>query len=920
MPMSSPLSVLRAVALASLALPLPLLACEGRLHIELEQSGVYALDHAAIIAAQPGLADCRADELVLRWRGSEVPLRVLAHGERFADGDRIEWLGQQLHGPESWFDPYAVHNVYLLGAEPGPHARLREAPAPASASGAARRRLHLEQDNLMIRLDQEQQQPGEEPDVWMWAKLTQVDPSPVTIDFDLPDLDPRAGEVTLRLNLRGLSQIAAAQQRDDKPWDHVLKLSLNGHELEPRRWHGRAETVEELAVAAGWLKPTGNVLVMQVPKRTANADPRSELVDVVMFNWLEADYPLTGDVDATRLPLLPRQADSALQLRSGEAVAPALYGSDGLRRSGHALGGGRFAYAGAAAGTELYPLPGDRFLRPTSLRAVHGDAWQAPTQGYDYLIVSHPRLIEAIRPLARFHEQRGLSVAILDIDDVYDQYNHGISHPQAIRNLVDAAYHRWPKRVRFVLLVGDASFDIRHDTYNDLAYAKWTDRELLFPGHFGAVPGGTYAEVPSKLADRNLIPTWQYPSPEGQSASDNWYAAVEPGDWHPVVALGRLPVVKPEEVAAIVAKTIDYLSKPQLGAWRRDVMFIADEVKSFHAASDRLAATLAGEGFVADKVYATPELSANAEHQRAIHDGIDEGRLLVHFIGHGGRYIWRTGPPDLTNNQDLFTLDDVGKLGNGERLPMVLSMTCYSAPFDNPTEDSIGERFLREPGKGAIAVFAASWRNSPSLDYSKAVISELLQPGATIGEAIVRAKRASNDRTLVEMYNLLGDPAVVLERPRDEATVMFDAARWSPGALVDLRVPHFVGTVTVDWLDGNGNRLGKADYHVESTRFRLPVPAPLVDRVAEARVYAASPSTGRDAVGRALRPRTVAGKSLAVRLRNLWDDWRRPPYQPPVAGPDTIVILDFDGPAQYGPAAGKSASPPAQPAPASPPQ
>ncbi|MCW5577940.1 MAG: hypothetical protein KIS89_04800, partial [Dokdonella sp.] len=418
--MSSPLSVLRAVALASLALPLPLLACEGRLHIELEQSGVYALDHAAIIAAQPGLADCRADELVLRWRGSEVPLRVLAHGERFADGDRIEWLGQQLHGPESWFDPYAVHNVYLLGAEPGPHARLREAPAPASASGAARRRLHLEQDNLMIRLDQEQQQPGEEPDVWMWAKLTQVDPSPVTIDFDLPDLDPRAGEVTLRLNLRGLSQIAAAQQRDDKPWDHVLKLSLNGHELEPRRWHGRAETVEELAVAAGWLKPTGNVLVMQVPKRTANADPRSELVDVVMFNWLEADYPLTGDVDATRLPLLPRQADSALQLRSGEAVAPALYGSDGLRRSGHALGGGRFAYAGAAAGTELYPLPGDRFLRPTSLRAVHGDAWQAPTQGYDYLIVSHPRLIEAIRPLARFHEQRGLSVAILDIDDVYD--------------------------------------------------------------------------------------------------------------------------------------------------------------------------------------------------------------------------------------------------------------------------------------------------------------------------------------------------------------------------------------------------------------------------------------------------------------------------------------------------------------------
>ena len=106
---------------------------------------------------------------------------------------------------------------------------------------------------------------------------------------------------------------------------------------------------------------------------------------------------------------------------------------------------------------------------------------------------------------------------------------------------------------------------------------------------------------------------------------------------------------------------------------------------------------------------------------------------------------------------------------------MVLSMTCYSAPFDNPTEDSIGEKFLREPGKGAIAVFAASWRNAPSPRLQpSSVIDELLKPGATIGEAIVRAKKQSNDRTLVEMYNLLGDPAVVLERPRDEARVAFD--------------------------------------------------------------------------------------------------------------------------------------------------
>ena len=56
-------SLIRAFALACLVAPLPLLACSGQVHIELEQAGVYALDQAAIVAAQPALADCDAARL-----------------------------------------------------------------------------------------------------------------------------------------------------------------------------------------------------------------------------------------------------------------------------------------------------------------------------------------------------------------------------------------------------------------------------------------------------------------------------------------------------------------------------------------------------------------------------------------------------------------------------------------------------------------------------------------------------------------------------------------------------------------------------------------------------------------------------------------------------------------------------------------
>ena len=904
-----------ALALAlALALAAPVAsACSGRLHIELEHAGVYALDHTTIVAAQPGLADCAADDLVLTWNGDEVPLRVVAKGERFAPGDHIEWVGLQLHGPESWFDPYSVNNTYLLAAAPGKHARMDEVVPAGEGRAALQRTLHVEEENLMIRLDRAQQKPGEEPDVWQWAKLTQVDPKPFETSLDLPDLARGSGALDLTLNFRGLSELPAPRAGGgEKADDHVVEVSINGTPQTQLRWNGRDEVRHAIQVPLAILKETGNTLTLAVPRRAAPGQAGTTLVDVVMFNWLEARYPITGRLDATTLPFTTAgESGAPLELAYQGAAAPVLYGTDGLRRPGQAAAAGRFRFAAAGAGTRLFPLVGGAFAQPVMIRAVEGEAWAAEKTGYDYLIVAHARLLDAIRPLAEFHEKRGLRVAVLDIDAVYDQFNHGIAHPLAIRNLVKTAWDDWQVQPRFLLLVGDASFDIRHETYNDLNYAKWTDRELLFPGHFGAVPGTQYAKLPRKLADRNLIPTWQYPSEEGQSASDNWFGAVDGEDWHPVVAVGRFPVVEPDEVQAIVDKTIDYMSKPHPGKWRRDVMFITDEIESFKQASDTIASDLGRAGFVADKVYANPKESDNAAHQRAIHDGIDEGRLLVHFIGHGGRYIWRTGPPDLRKNNDLFTLDDVSALENGSRLPMVLSMTCYSAPFDNPTEDSIGERFLREPGKGAVAVFAASWRNSPSPAFSKAIISELLTPGATIGEAIVRAKQGSQDRTLVEMYNLLGDPALVLERPHDEARIAIEDDRWAPGVVIDLNLERFAGNLRVDWADARGNPLTSAEYRIAQPRLRLPVPAIARGQAAQVRVYAVAPESGRDVVGGLditqadATPPTPLGKLAA----DWWREFRTPAYAPPAWHADTIMQGDFDDPDPAATAAARQTAP-----------
>jgi len=92
-------------------------------------------------------------------------------------------------------------------------------------------------------------------------------------------------------------------------------------------------------------------------------------------------------------------------------------------------------------------------------------------------------------------------------------------------------------------------------------------------------------------------------------------------------------------------------------------------------------------------------------------------------------------------------------------------MTCTSAPFDHPTADSLGELFLGVAGRGAIGLLGASWRVPASRHFSDALLTELIRPGATVGEAILRAKQREPNKALVEPYNLLGDPALTLALP-----------------------------------------------------------------------------------------------------------------------------------------------------------
>ncbi|HET6632512.1 MAG TPA: C25 family cysteine peptidase [Rhodanobacteraceae bacterium] len=847
----------------------PTLACgSGKLHMETAQVAVYGIDFASVTATQPGLAGCTVDTLQLRSQGHAVPMRVLdANGNgRFDAGDRLEWVAERLHGSESWFNPHSLVNVYELSAAPGVHARLQPVPAGDARAAPARlqRSIHREKDRLMMRLKTGQVKPGEEPDLWFWWKMTMIDPAPYRMRFDLPDLRTSRDGRVLTLAFRGQSSVRAPGDKPSPP-DHEVVVELNGRNVATLDWDGNDHIVREIPLPAGSLREQGNVLTLHVPRRVpAWSHKGNALVDVVMFDYYALTYPLAGETGAQAAPFTVAGAGRP-RLRAAEPLQ--LYGSDGRLYLPQQAGDG-YRYASIAAGTRLFPLaPSQRPLAPQGLRVVRDQVdWRQPEHGYDYVMIAYPTLLDATRPLAEYHRAHGQKVALIDVETVYDEFSHGIVTPRAIRALLKHAHGHWPApRPRYVLLVGDASFDIRPRRAQMKNYSTWTDRVLLRPGRYNVIPATPYADQPAVAGARNLIPTFQHYAAEGQSASDNGFVDFDPDGIHPAMAIGRFPVVKPEAVSAIVAKTIDYMSHPQMGDWRQRVMFITNDSRAFQSQSNTIAASIGQLGFTPDKIYPQSADKNNLAHQKAIMQGLDQGQLLVHFLGHGGRFIWRTGPPDPRKNHDLFTLDDVDRLKNRDRLPMVLSMTCYSAPFDNPTDDSIGERFLREADGGAVAVFAASWRNSPDPAFSGDLMKALLQPGVRVGDAILQAKNATNNRDMIGMYNLLGDPALVLQRPRENLRMQ----QLGSGATARVRIAvpgqgSFHGTLRVEWLDADRQVLSTRDYRIDAPRLTLPAPPP---QAHEVRVYAFDPARKADALGAlVLQPPQPAGPSWWARL------------------------------------------------------
>src|SRR5205814_4368439 len=93
----------------------------------------------------------------------------------------------------------------------------------------------------------------------------------------------------------------------------------------------------------------------------------------------------------------------------------------------------------------LIALPESRLSQPAWLALNQPSSLNRSTNAADLVIISHKDFIPSLAPLVAQRQAQGFTIAVLDVDDVFDEFSYGEHTPQAIRDFLSLAKTTWAR-------------------------------------------------------------------------------------------------------------------------------------------------------------------------------------------------------------------------------------------------------------------------------------------------------------------------------------------------------------------------------------------------------------------------------------------------------------------------------------------
>lgn len=420
----------------------------------------------------------------------------------------------------------------------------------------------------------------------------------------------------------------------------------------------------------------------------------------------------------------------------------------------------------------------------------------------DFVIITHPGFKVAADRLAEHRRTRdNMAVAVVTINEVYNEFSSGAPDVTAIRDFMRLLYTRSTSAQDgrlYLCLFGDASYDYKSG------------------------PGSAKTRTPYNT---NFVPIYQSREsldPLASFSSEDYFGLLdlEEGQWSEThfnspegldIGIGRLPAKTLTEAQNLVNKILRYESPASHGNWRNQITFLADDGDNAEHLQDAesLASYLTDKQPVYNlrKLYldlfkqtTQPTGQRSSETNQALTQAIEEGTLLLNYTGHGNEI-------SLAHEQ-ILTVPEIKNWQNHDRLAFMLTATCEFGRYDDPKRNSGAEEALLHARGGAIGlltttrpVYASHNRVLNRNFFNYAFTSQKGQM-PRLGEIYRLTKNKSQDHVNSRNFTLLGDPTLRLAYPELQVAVThinnIPVKAASPDTLKALAKTTISGIVTQD--------------------------------------------------------------------------------------------------------------------------
>ena len=363
----------------------------------------------------------------------------------------------------------------------------------------------------------------------------------------------------------------------------------------------------------------------------------------------------------------------------------------------------------------------------------------------DYIAITHPYFNSAVSNYVSFiASQYNVSTKLINIFDIYDEFNYGFFAPEPIKEFLKCTHSFWqtpyPKNV---LLIGKGTYDF---------YGNKTR-------YFGAPP------------TPNFVP------PYGNPVSDTWFVQWDTtGSLIPQMNIGRIPAKNIDEFQSYAVKHQKYVSKG-FDDWNKRFLFFAggtstdpSQIAQCKSVNDFIInnyASIPPIGGIVTNFYKTinPITNFGLYSQDYINNAIDQGGVFICYVGHSGTETWDNG------------IVDISQLSNiRDRNPMISDFGCSTAKFAESDVVSFSEYAVSGLQGQAIAYFGNSSFGFTSTAFSFPQVfykKLLIDTSASLGDVHRLAKidyikqygTSDTYGLFIKTNTLIGDPIIQLPIP-----------------------------------------------------------------------------------------------------------------------------------------------------------